>query len=78
MIKIPPNNFGMIEKSIYRCKIPDKKNYDFLKPLNIKTIIHLSLETITNSFSNFITQNKINIITKGKLILTHRIREKLL
>ncbi|XP_063931631.1 uncharacterized protein LOC135143654 [Zophobas morio] len=38
---VPPLNFAMVEPGIYRSGYPGKKNFPFLKQLNIKTIICL-------------------------------------
>jgi tyrosine-protein phosphatase SIW14 len=36
---IPPLNFSMIAKGLYRSGYPNKKNHPFLKKLKLKTIL---------------------------------------
>ena len=44
IVYIPPINFGMVSPGIYRSGFPNKKNFDFLKKIKIKTIIYMCPE----------------------------------
>ncbi|ETO12454.1 hypothetical protein RFI_24923, partial [Reticulomyxa filosa] len=41
---LPPVNFAMVDKGVFRSGFPEKKNFDFLKRLKLKTVIYLCQE----------------------------------
>ena len=41
---VPPLNFAMVAPGVYRSGYPNKRNYPFLKKLELKTILSLSRE----------------------------------
>lgn len=41
---VPPDNFAMVDRGIYRSGFPKKKNFPFLKKLGLKSVIYLCLE----------------------------------
>lgn len=38
---IPPMNFGVLEKDLYRCGQPNELNFPFMEKLGLKTIVLL-------------------------------------
>ncbi|WWC67477.1 uncharacterized protein I206_101385 [Kwoniella pini CBS 10737] len=64
-IVVPPINFSLVVPGIYRSGHPNKKNFNFLKKLNFKTIIYLENENenekeqekYRKDFLNFININ---------------------
>jgi len=51
---IPPTNFAMVDKGIYRSAFIQKKNFPFLKTLGLKTVLFLCLEDYPESSLEFI------------------------
>jgi hypothetical protein len=41
---LPPSNFAMVDKGVYRSSFPKKKNFPFLKKLGLKSVIFLCPE----------------------------------
>lgn len=41
---VPPLNFAMVSKGVYRSGYPNKKNFPFLKRLGLRSIVSLSAE----------------------------------
>lgn len=63
---IPPENFAMIEKGLYRSGFPKKKNFAFLKKsLRLKSILTLVLEDYPLANSAFNQQNGITLLQFG-------------
>lgn len=63
---IPPENFAMIEKGLYRSGFPKKKNFAFLrKSLRLKSILTLVLEDYPLANSAFNRQNGITLLQFG-------------
>lgn len=63
---IPPENFAMIEKGLYRSGFPKKKNFAFLKKsLRLKSILTLVLEDYPLANSEFNRQNGITLLQFG-------------
>ncbi|KAK6006436.1 hypothetical protein QM012_006846 [Aureobasidium pullulans] len=57
---VPPTNFGAVEtNSIYRSGYPTSKNFDFIKSLNIRTILTLVPEPLSEEYITFMEQNHI-------------------
>lgn len=46
---IPPRNFNMVTENIYRCITPTDLNYPFLERLNLKSIVYLSSNEMSES-----------------------------
>ena len=39
---IPPENFTLVSKGIYRSAFPKRKNFGFLKRLGLKSVLYLN------------------------------------
>eukprot|EP01135_Chromosphaera_perkinsii_P010095 Nk52_evm20s2011 gene=Nk52_evmTU20s2011 len=62
---IPPENFAMVAKGIYRSGFPKKKNFPFLKKLGLKTILTVVLEDYPEANMEFCKQNDITFLQYG-------------
>ena len=63
---IPPENFAMIEKGLYRSGFPKKKNFAFLKKcLGLKSILTLVLEDYPLANSEFNRMHGIKLLQFG-------------
>ncbi|KAK1944896.1 Tyrosine-protein phosphatase DSP1 [Phytophthora citrophthora] len=63
---IPPENFAMIEKGLYRSGFPKKKNFAFLKKsLQLKSILTLVLEDYPLANSEFNKMHGITLLQFG-------------
>jgi len=60
---VPPVNFSLVVKGIYRGSYPNVRNFSFLKHLGLKTILFLCPEDYSQSNMDFLKQNQINLIT---------------
>jgi len=64
-IFIPPVNFAMVEKGVYRSGYPSERNFDFLKKLKLKSILYLVPEDRGQSYRNFVHDMGIRIFDYG-------------
>ena len=62
---IPPENFSMVAKGIYRSGFPKKKNFPFLKKLGLKSILTVVLESYPDANTQFCKENDINFLQYG-------------
>eukprot|EP01111_Echinosteliopsis_oligospora_P013313 TRINITY_DN4754_c1_g2_i1.p1 TRINITY_DN4754_c1_g2~~TRINITY_DN4754_c1_g2_i1.p1 ORF type:complete len:195 (+),score=50.28 TRINITY_DN4754_c1_g2_i1:25-609(+) len=58
---IPPLNFAMVAKGIYRSGYPNKKNHPFLKKLGLKSILYLCPEEYSETNQNFLRKHGISL-----------------
>jgi len=56
---VPPLNFAMVTKGIYRSGFPNKKNFAFLKKLKLKSIMYLSPDEYFEENYQFMKENNI-------------------
>lgn len=80
---IPPLRFNAIQNNLFRGAYPREINFVFLKTLNLKTIISLTPQPITNEIDKklykFTKSNEINLIhievselyKKKKILICH-------
>lgn len=61
----PPQNFAMIFPGVYRSSFPKKKNFSFLKQLQLKTVLSLVLEEYPEKNRVFIEENGIKLLSFG-------------
>ena len=60
---VPPVNFSLVVKGIYRGSYPNARNFSFLKQLGLKTVLFLCPEDYSQSNQEFLKENNINLIT---------------
>ena len=61
----PPDNFTLVQEGIYRSSFPKKKNFEFLKRLNLKSVLTLILEEYPSQNSEFLNENGIKFYQFG-------------
>lgn len=62
---VPPTNFSMVERGIYRSGFPDSSNFGFLQTLNLKSIIYLCPEPYPEVNCEFLRENEIKLFEFG-------------
>jgi tyrosine-protein phosphatase SIW14 len=62
---LAPENFAMVEPGVYRSAFPRTKNIDFLKQLNLKSVVSLVPEDYPIAMQEFYTSNGIKLIPIG-------------
>ena len=60
---VPPVNFALVAKGIYRGSYPNTSNFSFLKHLELKTILFLCPEDYSQPNFEFLKANNIKLIT---------------
>lgn len=59
---IPPTNFGIVEEDLYRSGMPNELNFPFLEKLQLKTIIYLASDDVSDKLADFIDDQGIEVI----------------
>lgn len=59
---IPPTNFGIVEEDLYRSGMPNELNFPFLERLQLKTIIYLASDDVSEKLADFIDDQGIDVI----------------
>ncbi|KAK4525293.1 hypothetical protein GAYE_SCF09G3201 [Galdieria yellowstonensis] len=62
---IPPLNFAMVSPGVYRAGYPNKKNYLFLKKLNLKTVLYLCPEDYSSANIEFFMETGTQVLQFG-------------
>jgi len=65
MTLVPPDNFALVFPGVYRSSFPKRKNFDFLRKLNLKTVLTLVLEDYPEANQKFINENGIEFLRFG-------------
>lgn len=60
-ILVPPLNFAIVAPGIYRSGHPNKKNNSFLLKLQLKTIIYLSPDALTEDMKDLLSISSIRL-----------------
>ncbi|KAI8906829.1 protein-tyrosine phosphatase [Gorgonomyces haynaldii] len=60
-VVVPPLNFAMVNKNIYRSGLPGQRNFPFLKKLGLKSIMYLCDDDISPQYAEFLKEEKIQI-----------------
>jgi len=58
----PPEQFGIIEKGVYRSDMLHPSHFSFIKALQLKTALVLSPEALTRPVTNFLEENNIKLV----------------
>ncbi|CAI2176046.1 12097_t:CDS:2 [Funneliformis geosporum] len=61
----PPEQFGIIEKGVYRSDMLHPSQFSFIKALQLKTALVLSPEVPTRAVTNFLEDNNIKLVHLG-------------
>lgn len=62
---VPPDNFAMVWKGIYRSAFPAKKNLPFLRTIGIRSVLCLCPENYPDGSLAFFESNGIRLIQHG-------------
>jgi len=62
---LPPQNFSMVWKGVYRSGFPSKKNFNFLRQLGLRSILFLCPEEYPESSLQFLDENQIKLLHFG-------------
>jgi tyrosine-protein phosphatase SIW14 len=62
---IPPLNFSMVMKGVYRSGYPTRKNFPFLVKLGLKSILYLCPEEYPKENTFFCKEHGIQLIHHG-------------
>ena len=62
---IPPLNFAMVAKGVYRSGYPNKRNHAFLSKLGLKSILYLCPEDYSEANIDFINKKGIKLLHYG-------------
>ncbi|KAH8938230.1 hypothetical protein BDL97_16G070700 [Sphagnum fallax] len=62
---IPPLNFAMVDKGVYRSGYPNKKNLPFLHKLRLRSVVYLCPEPYPEANKEFMEKNGITIFHFG-------------
>ncbi|KAG2688477.1 hypothetical protein I3760_09G097500 [Carya illinoinensis] len=62
---VPPLNFAMVNKGVFRSGFPDSANFGFLKSLGLRSIICLCPETYPQANNEFLKTNGIKLFQFG-------------
>jgi tyrosine-protein phosphatase SIW14 len=60
---VPPVNFSLVAKGIYRGSHPNVRNFSFLKNLGLKTVLFLGPEDYPLKNTRFLRENGITLIS---------------
>ncbi|KAJ4969069.1 hypothetical protein NE237_015770 [Protea cynaroides] len=64
-VLVPPLNFAMVERGIYRSGYPIESNFGFLQTLNLQSIIYLCPEPYPEVNSKFLRSHGIKLFQFG-------------
>ncbi|GJD12728.1 Probable tyrosine-protein phosphatase [Galdieria sulphuraria] len=62
---IPPINFGMVETDLYRSGVPNELSFPFLEKLQLKKILYLAPDEVSQQFLNFVDDQGIELVALG-------------
>ncbi|KAL1920668.1 uncharacterized protein VTP21DRAFT_1045 [Calcarisporiella thermophila] len=65
MLLTPPEQFGIVEKGIYRSDMLQQTHFAFIRSLHLKTVVALSPESPSRAIINFLQENKIKLVHLG-------------
>jgi protein tyrosine/serine phosphatase len=62
-VLVPPINFSLVSRGVYRSGHPNRKNFAFLQGLSLKTVIYLESTTYRPDSQSFIDASSITLHT---------------
>lgn len=68
---IPPDNFGVVEKGVYRCSKLEGDHLPFLETLGLKLLILLDVAKPPRTLKTFLVENKVNLYNLGGLKISN-------
>ncbi|RWW22347.1 hypothetical protein GW17_00013461 [Ensete ventricosum] len=64
-VLLPPSNFGVVDRGIYRSGFPSDENFPFLKALNVRSIVYLCPEPYPKVNAEFVRSQGIRLFQFG-------------
>lgn len=68
---IPPDNFGVVQKGVYRCSKLEGDHLPFLETLNLKLLILLDVAKPPRTLKSFLVDNNVNLYNLGGLKISN-------
>lgn len=68
---IPPDNFGVVQKGVYRCSKLEGEHMPFLETLKLKLLILLDVAKPPRILKSFLAENKVNLYNLGGLKISN-------
>ncbi|CAD5192101.1 tyrosine-protein phosphatase DSP3-like [Musa acuminata AAA Group] len=65
VLLLPPSNFGVVDRGIYRSGFPSEENFPFLKALNVRSIVYLCPEPYPKVNAEFVRSQGIRLFQFG-------------
>ena len=62
---VAPENFSMVENGVYRSAFPRSKNCNFIKMLNLRSVVPLVPEDYPEIMAQFYASNGIKLLSNG-------------
>ncbi|KAG9445701.1 hypothetical protein H6P81_011829 [Aristolochia fimbriata] len=62
---VPPINFSMVDRGIYRSGFPKEENFGFIRSLNLKSIVYLCPEPYPEPNAQFLRSHGIQLFQFG-------------
>lgn len=56
---VPPLNFSMVSRGIYRSGHPNERNFEFLRRLNLKSVLYLGTEDYRSNMTSWTSSQNI-------------------
>ncbi|RKP31980.1 hypothetical protein METBISCDRAFT_26112 [Metschnikowia bicuspidata] len=68
---IPPDNFGVVQKGVYRCSKLEGDHLPFLETLKLKLLIFLDVAKPPRTLKTFLEENKVDVYNLGGLKISN-------
>lgn len=68
---IPPDNFGVVQKGVYRCSKLEGDHLPFLETLDLKLLILLDVAKPPRTLKSFLAENRVNLYNLGGLKISN-------
>ncbi|KAG7191719.1 uncharacterized protein KQ657_002855 [Scheffersomyces spartinae] len=68
---VPPDNFGQVEKGVYRCSKLVSDNFSFLETLQLRSLVLVDAEKPGRSVTEFVGENNIEVYNLGGLKISN-------
>jgi len=66
----PPDQYGLVESQVYRSAFLTPASFDFIKLLNLRTVVNLSQEVPVRAVLTFFQENEITLENVGLQVWT--------
>ena len=63
---VPPEEFGIVERGVYRAKVLQPHNFAFVSTLQLRKVLILSSEPPTRPVAAFFEENRIELVRRRR------------